>query len=135
MTLNTGKEVNPSQQLSEFVSSLNYNDIPDEVVCRTQWLFLDWLGSAIAGSDSRTTNIFSAISKKLGPASGPCTVFGSKNSTSALFAAMTNGASSHVVEQDDLHNTSILHPATVIFQLCILSNSFLKTIFFNNPVC
>ena len=28
---------------------------------------------------------------------------------------MVNGASSHVVEQDDLHNTSILHPATVIF--------------------
>jgi len=115
MVDNIRKKVNPSHELSKFVSRLNYNDIPDEVVYRAQWLFLDWLGSVIAGSDSRTTKVFKSISEKMGPTSGPCTVFGSKNSTSALFAAMTNGASSHVVEQDDLHNTSILHPAAVIF--------------------
>src|SRR5690606_34329234 len=35
--------------------------------------------------------------------------------TSAYFAALVNGASSHLVEQDDLHNSSVLHPATVVF--------------------
>ncbi len=112
---NMDKKDKPSQKLAKFVSRLDYHDIPDEVVYRTQWLFLDWLGSAIAGSTSRTSRIFNSISEKMGPTSGPCTVFGSKHSTSALFAAMTNGASSHVVEQDDLHSTSILHPATVVF--------------------
>ncbi|WP_134534202.1 MmgE/PrpD family protein, partial [Pseudomonas aeruginosa] len=30
-------------------------------------------------------------------------------------AALVNGAASHVVEQDDLHNSSVLHPAAVVF--------------------
>jgi 2-methylcitrate dehydratase PrpD len=32
-----------------------------------------------------------------------------------LFAAMVNAASSHVAEQDDVHNGSVFHPATVVF--------------------
>ena len=33
----------------------------------------------------------------------------------AAFAAMVNAAASHVVEQDDVHNASVFHPATVVF--------------------
>ncbi|MGA4815496.1 hypothetical protein ACPA9J_10845 [Pseudomonas aeruginosa] len=29
-----------------------------------------------------------------------------------------NGAASHVVEQDDLHSSSVLHPAAVVFPCC-----------------
>lgn len=32
-----------------------------------------------------------------------------------LFAALVNAASSHVVEQDDVHNGAVFHPATVVF--------------------
>jgi 2-methylcitrate dehydratase PrpD len=32
-----------------------------------------------------------------------------------MFAAMVNAASSHVVEQDDVHNGSVFHPAAVVF--------------------
>jgi 2-methylcitrate dehydratase PrpD len=32
-----------------------------------------------------------------------------------VFAALINGAASHFVEQDDLHNSSVLHPGTVVF--------------------
>jgi hypothetical protein len=32
-----------------------------------------------------------------------------------LFAAMANAAASHVAEQDDVHNGSVFHPATVVF--------------------
>ena len=35
--------------------------------------------------------------------------------TSPFFAALINGAASHFVEQDDLHNSSVLHPGTVVF--------------------
>ena len=35
--------------------------------------------------------------------------------TSPLFAAMVNAASSHVAEQDDVHNGSVFHPAAVVF--------------------
>jgi len=39
----------------------------------------------------------------------------SRKCTSPLFAALINGAASHFVEQDDLHNSSVLHPGTVVF--------------------
>ena len=35
--------------------------------------------------------------------------------TSPLFAAMVNAASSHISEQDDVHNGSVFHPAAVVF--------------------
>ena len=47
----------------------------------------------------------------MGPASGKSElVDASVGTTSAAFAALVNGAASHVVEQDDLHNSSIVHP-------------------------
>ena len=35
--------------------------------------------------------------------------------TSPFLAAMANAAASHVAEQDDVHNGSVFHPATVVF--------------------
>jgi 2-methylcitrate dehydratase PrpD len=32
-----------------------------------------------------------------------------------VFAAMVNAASSHFMEQDDIHNSSVFHPGTVVF--------------------
>ncbi|WP_421722538.1 MmgE/PrpD family protein [Alloalcanivorax xenomutans] len=51
----------------------------------------------------------------MGPASGAVQNLVDGTNTSAYFAALVNGAASHVVEQDDLHNSSVLHPATVVF--------------------
>ncbi|MGO4843719.1 MmgE/PrpD family protein, partial [Rhizobiaceae sp. 2RAB30] len=38
-----------------------------------------------------------------------------RSTTSPLFAALVNGASSHIAEQDDVHNGSVFHPAAVVF--------------------
>jgi 2-methylcitrate dehydratase PrpD len=51
----------------------------------------------------------------MGPVDGPAEVLVSRRRTSPLFAALVNGASSHVVEQDDVHNGAVFHPATVVF--------------------
>ncbi len=51
----------------------------------------------------------------MGPSSGRARVLTSGRRTSPYFAALVNGAASHLVEQDDLHNSSVLHPATVVF--------------------
>jgi 2-methylcitrate dehydratase PrpD len=51
----------------------------------------------------------------MGPSDGKAKILVSGRNTSAYFAALVNGASSHLVEQDDLHNSSVLHPATVVF--------------------
>jgi 2-methylcitrate dehydratase PrpD len=51
----------------------------------------------------------------MGPADGPSEVLIHRRGTSPLAAAVANAASSHFAEQDDLHNSSVFHPATVVF--------------------
>jgi 2-methylcitrate dehydratase PrpD len=105
----------PTLVLSRFVADLSIDRIPAEVIARAQELFIDWLGSALAGRGAPAVKGFEALADRMGPASGPCTVLVSRKKTSAYFAALINGASSHVAEQDDVHNGSVFHPGAVVF--------------------
>ena len=105
----------PSKILAAFCADLDYQDIPDEVTQRTLELLLDWAGSCLAGSGSRQALIMRNFAGEMGPASGSSGILGSDACTTPWFAALINAAASHVVEQDDLHNSSVFHPATVVF--------------------
>lgn len=105
----------PTRVLSEFLSGLRYEDLPSFVVARTEDLFLDWLASALAGRGARPVRALERFAAGMGPSDGPCEVFVSRKRTSPWFAALVNAASSHVAEQDDVHNGSVFHPATVVF--------------------
>jgi 2-methylcitrate dehydratase PrpD len=89
--------------------------VPSPVVERTKDLFLDWIASAIAGKDAPAVRRIQEFAAAMGPATGQAEVFVDRRRTSPYFAALINGASSHVVEQDDVHNGSVLHPAAVVF--------------------
>jgi 2-methylcitrate dehydratase PrpD len=104
-----------TRELVSFLSALRFDDLPEEVVERTKELFLDWVASALAGKNARPVHIFEQFAETMGPAEGPSEILPSRRRTSPLFAAMVNAAASHVVEQDDLHNASVFHPATVVF--------------------
>jgi 2-methylcitrate dehydratase PrpD len=105
----------PTQTLSGFLASLRYESLPAEVVARTEELFLDWLASALAGRKARPIVALEQFASLMGPAQGASELLTTRRRTSPFFAALVNGASSHVVEQDDLHNSSVLHPGTVVF--------------------
>ena len=107
--------VTPSAQLAHFAAELKYDDIPADVMRRAEDLFLDWFGSALAGKIGRPVQAIEALAKEMGPQGGRAEVLISRRKTSPLFAAMVNGASSHYIEQDDVHNGSVFHPAAVIF--------------------
>jgi hypothetical protein len=51
----------------------------------------------------------------MGPQSGASEVIIQRTSSSPYLAAMANAAASHMAEQDDVHNGSVFHPATVVF--------------------
>ncbi|MBV1867303.1 MAG: MmgE/PrpD family protein [Marinosulfonomonas sp.] len=108
-----------TQDLADFVADLRYGDIPDEVITGIKLLFVDWLGSALAGANTGPAEMYRDFAAHMGPKSGPCLDFSGGPDTSAFFAAMINAAASHVVEQDDLHNSSVLHPATVVFSALV----------------
>ncbi len=105
----------PTRTLCEFVAELRFRDVPAPVVAMAKDLLIDWFGSALAGKDARPVRAMEAFARKMGPPGGPSEVLPSRSSTTPFFAALINGASSHVVEQDDVHNGSVFHPATVVF--------------------
>jgi 2-methylcitrate dehydratase PrpD len=104
-----------TRQLASRLADLRFEELPDEVVARTKELFLDWVSSALAGRSARSVEVLERFAAVMGPDEGPSEILISRRRSSPLFAALVNGASSHVVEQDDVHNESVFHPATVVF--------------------
>ncbi|HEX4234085.1 MAG TPA: MmgE/PrpD family protein [Caldimonas sp.] len=105
----------PGEQLAAFAAALRTEAIPAFVLERAEDLMVDWLGSALAGKGARQVETIARFAERMGPADGPSEVLIHRRGTSPLVAAMANAAASHVAEQDDLHNGSVLHPATVVF--------------------
>lgn len=101
-----------SQLLAEHVSETRYDDLPAAVIAETKRAVLDWLGSAIAGALEPPAEMVQAVVSALGR-SDEATVFGSSRSAAAN-AALANGVSSHILELDDVHKGSTLHPAAPI---------------------
>ena len=110
-------------ELAAFAAGLRFEDIPEPVVRRTEDLLVDWFGSAVAGHGARAVDSITRFAAAMGPQpvpggdtpAGPSEVVISRARTSPYFAAMANAAASHVAEQDDVHNASVFHPATVVF--------------------
>jgi 2-methylcitrate dehydratase PrpD len=109
-------EPSPTAQLAEFAANLEFDDIPQSTVRRTEELFLDWVGSALAGKGGDPVEAMERFALMMGPQHrGRSEVLISRRMTTPLFAAMVNAASSHFVEQDDVHTGSVFHPASVVF--------------------
>ena len=105
----------PGETLAAFAASLDIEAIPPAVLDRAEDLMIDWLGSALAGKGARPVESIARFAERMGPSEGPSEVLIHRRGSSPLVAAIANAAASHVVEQDDLHNSSVLHPATVVF--------------------
>lgn len=82
---------------------------------RAEDLLLDCLASILAGASARPVLAIDRYAAAMGPADGPSEILINRRLTSPVFAAMVNAAAAHVVEQDDVHNGSVFHPAAVVF--------------------
>jgi 2-methylcitrate dehydratase PrpD len=104
----------PSKVLATFAAELKFADIPAPVLRRTEDLMLDWLGSVLAARTARPVRSIERFAQMMGPADGPSEILTSRRTSSPVFAALVNAAASHYVEQDDVHNGSVFHPAAVV---------------------
>jgi 2-methylcitrate dehydratase PrpD len=110
----------PSQILAQYAATLQFSDIPTRVIRKTEDLLVDWVGSALAGKGARAVESVAKFAANMTPVQnqaypGSAEIFIHRTHSSPMFAAMVNAAASHVVEQDDVHNASVFHPATVVF--------------------
>ena len=118
--------VQATAQLAAFAAGLTFDTIPESVVRKTEDLLVDWFGSALAGKGARPVESIARFAEAMGtqtrgvalPA-GSAEVLISRSATSPYLAAMVNAAASHVAEQDDVHNGSVFHPATVVFPAAV----------------
>ena len=109
----------PSAQLATFAANLTFADIPEPVVRKTEDLLVDWFGSCLAGKGARPVESIARFAVLMGPGTGKSEQLVSRVQTSPYFAAMVNAAASHLAEQDDVHNGSVFHPATVVFPVAL----------------
>jgi 2-methylcitrate dehydratase PrpD len=99
-----------TRRLARYLVEATFDDIPEEVRregCRS---ILNWAGCAVGGAQHPTLD--AAISA-LKPFSGPeqASLFGRRERFDILHAALLNGMSSHVLDYDDTHLKTIIHPA------------------------
>jgi 2-methylcitrate dehydratase PrpD len=109
----------PGAQLAAFAAGLRFDAIPASVVRKTEDLLVDWFGSALAGKGARPVETITRFTAAMGPSDGAAEVLINRSQSSAYFAAMANAAASHVAEQDDVHNGSVFHPATIVFPVAL----------------
>lgn len=101
-----------SKELAKYVVETTYDDIPEDVVEFTKLCILDYFSSAIAGKDTEPVQKVEELVEVLGGNRQASLINGGKSS--AANAALLNGAAGHIVEQDDIHKSSIIHAATVV---------------------
>lgn len=101
-----------SRTLAQFINKTKYEDLPQEVIDFTKLCILDWLGSALAGKDKEPIRMIQEFVEEMGGNQQATLVTGGMSSV--INAALVNGASSHIVELDDIHKASIIHAGTVV---------------------
>jgi len=94
--------------LVELSLGLDLGSIPDTVVEAASLSFTDWLGGAIRGSAEPLARALEAVIAATG-GEPQGTIVGSGRRTSALLAALANGAQGHALDFDDTHLASIVH--------------------------
>jgi 2-methylcitrate dehydratase PrpD len=113
-----------SRQIASYLVKSTYEDMPAEVIEFTKLCILDWLGSAVAGREKAPIQMIHQMVQEAGGNSQATLVTGGRSSM--LNAALVNGASSHIVELDDIHKASIIHAATVVIPAALAVGEWKK---------
>jgi 2-methylcitrate dehydratase PrpD len=104
-----------ARQLAQMVVGLSFDQLSEEVVDRTKYLALDYVGLSSRGNTFKSSEsiLFMIASLSKG---GKATVVGQGSlSLQPHYVALANGAASHSLELDDVINDASLHPAVVVF--------------------
>jgi 2-methylcitrate dehydratase PrpD len=102
-----------TRQLARYVVGSRPDDVPAAVYREARRTLANWVGCALGGSHHETLDIAMAA---LAPLAGPAqaTVLGRRERVDALTASLMNGMSSHVLDFDDTHLKTVIHPAGTV---------------------
>ena len=99
-----------TRALARYIVRTRPEDVPATVVTEARRTVVNWMGCALGGARHETLDHAIAA---LMPFSGPpqAAVLGRRERMDALNASLMNGMSSHVLDFDDTHLKTVIHPA------------------------
>ncbi|MFC5068144.1 MmgE/PrpD family protein [Flaviflagellibacter deserti] len=99
-----------TRALAEWIVDCDIAKIPEAVQQEGVRTFVNWLGCAVGGARHETVDrALDALTQFSGAPTS--TVIGRGERLDALHTALINGISSHVLDYDDTHLKTIIHPA------------------------
>ena len=102
-----------TRKLAQFIIAARFEDLPEPVRHEGARTLLNWVGCAIGGSRHETVaKAMAALLPFFGPPQA--TLLGRPERVDALHAALLNGISSHVLDFDDTHIETAIHPAAPV---------------------
>ncbi|HEX2987700.1 MAG TPA: MmgE/PrpD family protein [Chloroflexota bacterium] len=98
-----------TRRLSEFAIQSTFDRLPSEVVRESKRCILNYLGVALGAADHQAVRLLmEALAEEGGRQQA--TILGHGKRCSARQAAMINGTMSHVMDYDDTHLPTVIHP-------------------------
>jgi len=108
-----------TQELAEYCSGLKFRQLPEEVIDRVKYFFLDFIGVACRGSQEDSSKSMYRFISEMGRRQQGGVIIGTKDRAFHLYSALANGTSAHAIEMDDVNNEASLHPGVVVFPSCL----------------
>ncbi|MEM3112729.1 MAG: MmgE/PrpD family protein [Candidatus Anstonellales archaeon] len=102
-----------TQELAKYCHELTFRKLPEEVIDRVKYHFLDFIGVTCRGSQTDSSKIMYRFIRKMGKGKG--VIIGTKERGPYIYSALANGTAGHAIEMDDVNNESSLHPGVVVF--------------------
>ncbi|MBI5969308.1 MAG: MmgE/PrpD family protein [Deltaproteobacteria bacterium] len=99
--------------LAKFIVSLNYKNLPEEVILKAKHCLMDTIGAALAGSKTPEALIAKRLAEKLNQKK-EATLFTGRGKIGCLEAAMANGIMAHALELDDGNRFAQGHPGITV---------------------
>lgn len=97
-------------ELAQRITTLAYEDLPDEAVLWARVGILDTIGVTLAGATDPCATIVAGVLAS----QGSSLLLGTERRVSPLDAALVNGTASHALDFDDCNNTLGGHPSAPI---------------------
>jgi len=107
-----------AQQLANRFAKLNYNDLTPESRHAVKRLLLDYLGVALAGSQSESGVIARRFAREQGGKTG-AQLIGDKAKSSMATTAFANAISSHSIELDDIDVLALFHFSPPVYSAAL----------------
>jgi len=110
---NAGRDNPYTKGIAQFVSGLQFSDIPSEVIQRIKLLILDSLGCSLYGQKLEWTRILQETLAAI-DTSNSSQIWGTNKRLSLPHAVLVNGTQIQSFELDDVHRQGVMHVGAVV---------------------